>query len=108
MDKYTIGYTGHLPKAEAQIERSYPRIARSVELGQLRPPPEDTVVEFASPKYRQAKKHVMTDYKLPGYTGFVPQNNFQFEKRFSTSVLDAAEMAADLADKAKHTTNVEN
>merc|ERR1712166_1197407 len=103
MDKYTIGYTGHLPKAEAQIEQSYARIARGVELNQFGEPVQGsgpTVPGMSSYKpYNTGSKDPMPDYKLPGYTGFVPQNNFQFEKRYSQTVLEAGEQARHIASQ---------
>ena len=50
-----------------------------------------TVPGMASYKPYNMHKEAMPDYKLPGYTGFVPQNNFQFEKRYSQTVLEAGE-----------------
>jgi len=103
MDKYTIGYTGHLQKADAQIEQSFARIARGVELNQFGEPVQGsgpTVPGMSSYKpYNTGSKDPMPDYKLPGYTGFVPQNNFQFEKRYSQTVLEAGEQARHIASQ---------
>lgn len=91
-DKYIIGYKGFLPGAQGQIEKSYARVARNVELGRGEGPRTE---ELLQPKPRAAYNpktpptQSIQDYKLPGYTGFVPQNNFQFEKRYSQTVVDA-------------------
>lgn len=88
-DKYIVGYTGQLPGYQAEIEQSYSRIARAVETGTIRPdmklqvPPGGTM---SSPSY--AHKTMPTappDYKLPGYTGYVPQMKYTFEQRYSSS-----------------------
>jgi len=100
MDKYTTGYTGHLPKATAQIEQSYARIARGVETNEFDKPVAQGNTEFqrmqAAYKPKEAAER-LPDYKLPGYTGFIPQTNFTFEKRYSESVLDAARESQRLA-----------
>jgi len=98
-DKYTIGYTGHLQKADAQIEKSFARIARGCENKEYDEPQHGgaTVPGMAAYKPYNMHKEAMPDYKLPGYTGFVPQNNFTFEKRFSQTVLEAGEHARYLA-----------
>jgi len=92
MDKYTTGYTGHLPKAGGQIERSYARIARGVEMSEFDHAiqgKQDVQRMHAAYKPKEATER-LPDYKLPGYTGFIPQTSFQFEKRYSESVIDAA------------------
>eukprot|EP00658_Telonema_sp_P-2_P028047 TRINITY_DN21571_c0_g1_i1.p1 TRINITY_DN21571_c0_g1~~TRINITY_DN21571_c0_g1_i1.p1 ORF type:complete len:254 (+),score=48.96 TRINITY_DN21571_c0_g1_i1:194-955(+) len=97
MDKYIGGYCGHLPRAEQQIEKSYARIARGVELGAFDLPTQTmdrtTAKDLYRPKERNASMH---DYKLPGYSGYVPQTMYQFEKRYSQAVVDASQVTQEL------------
>merc|ERR1711871_60103 len=92
-DKYIIGYTGQLPGAQNQIELSYARVARGVENGTFKPVP--TVIEkagaMAPPSYtHKAMPTAPPDYKLPGYTGYIPQVKYTFEQRYSASTDSAA------------------
>ena len=75
------------------VERIWWQIARGVEHNEFDEAMGGaaTVPGMASYKPYNMHKEAMPDYKLPGYTGFVPQNNFQFEKRYSQTVLEAGE-----------------
>jgi len=95
-DKYIVGYTGQLPGGQGEIEKSYARIARGVETGDIRPmatsehPNAGSMAGISSSNYVQkAMPSAPPDYKLPGYTGYIPQVKYTFEQRYSAGV-DAA------------------
>jgi hypothetical protein len=92
-DKYIIGYTGALPGYQGEIEQSYARIARGVELGDIKPHgpnvPQGNVVGGGSNYMHKTMLTAPPDYKLPGYTGYIPQQKYTFEQRYSSSA-DAA------------------
>lgn len=86
-DKYIIGYTGQLPGFQNQIEQSFARVARGVESGLYKPTPTlspNGVMAPASYTHK-AMPHAPPDYKLPGYTGYIPQVKYTFEQRYSAS-----------------------
>lgn len=92
-DKYIIGYTGQLPGYQNQIELSYSRIARGVENGKFLPTPTSYVPagNFAAASYtHKTMPTAPPDYKLPGYTGYVPQVKYTFEQRYSASTDSAS------------------
>merc|ERR1712159_550279 len=74
-DKYIVGYTGSLPGANAQIEQSYSRIARGVENGTYKPVPLTAPPQMGtSANYmHKTMPTAPPDYKLPGYTGYIPR-----------------------------------
>jgi len=90
-DKYIVGYTGSLPGANAQIEQSYSRIARGVENGTYKPVPLTAPPQMGtSANYmHKTMPTAPPDYKLPGYTGYIPREKYTFEQRYSAAV-DAA------------------
>jgi len=90
-DKYIVGYTGALPGYQNQIEQSYSRIARGVETGAYKPMPITAPADMSSqPNYMQkVMPQAPPEYKLPGYTGYIPRQKYTFEQRYSASV-DAA------------------
>merc|ERR1711988_1363187 len=90
-DKYIVGYTGSLPGYQNQIEKSYSRIARGVETGDYTPVPITAPPgEVSQPNYmHKVMPSAPPDYKLPGYTGYIPRQKYTFEQRYSASV-DAA------------------
>ena len=90
VDKYIGGYTGHLPGAEAQMEKSFARIARGVETGEYVPKSMMAAAGSASAPLSMAAvykppgcREAIADYQLPGYTGYIPQGIFQCEKRYA-------------------------
>lgn len=111
IDKHIIGYTGNLPGYHNHIEKSYSKIARGLEDGTLRNPqanPEAPTFNPADTK-SMAMVHAKPppEYKLPGYTGYVPQAKYCFEQRFSTAVDAAREgriggASYRLMDSSKH------
>lgn len=91
-DKYIVGYTGSLPGYQNQIEQSYSRIARGVETGVYTPKPitAPAVEVNSQPNYmHKIMPSAPPEYKLPGYTGYIPRQKYTFEQRYSASV-DAA------------------
>jgi len=91
-DKYIVGYTGCLPGANQQIEQTYPRVARGVETGVYKPLPTTAPAGTfgSSPNYmHKTMPSAPPDYKLPGYSGYIPREKYTFEQRYSASV-DAA------------------
>merc|ERR1711907_259294 len=91
-DKYIVGYTGTLPGYQGQIEQSYSRIARGVEDGTYKPHPITAPTSMGSGTSNYTAKVMPTaspEYKLPGYTGYVPREKYTFEQRYSAAC-DAA------------------
>merc|ERR1712146_715928 len=91
--KHITGYTGQLPGAMGQIEKTYTRIARECENGLYKPQPVSFGGTFAPNTTSYSHKpvsHAPPDYKLPGYTGYIPQVKYTFEQRYSASTDSAA------------------
>ena len=90
VDKHIIGYTGNLPGYQNHIEISYSRIARGIEDGSMRNKPTEHREGVFNPSSASSMKVSIAkpppEYKLPGYTGYIPQTKYTFEQRYSTSV----------------------